>query len=155
MKKTVKILSLYLMTAATLASCSGNDSPDDNEGLSQKEMAISRAADEYVDNTVLPTYKDMADAAIELHDLCLAIQSKHEAGTLTGADIKSAGESWKNPVKAGNCRRLSFSDLPPTIISTRISTLGLSTRPPWMIFLQRYGAERKTGASTTTADMAS
>lgn len=100
MKKTVKILSLYLMTAATLASCSGNDSPDDNEGLSQKEMAISRAADEYVDNTVLPTYKDMADAAIELHDLCLAIQSKHEAGTLTGADIKAAGESWKKSRKS-------------------------------------------------------
>ena len=70
------------------------------DDLSAKDKAISLAAEEYVDYTVLPTYKDMADAAIELHDLCLAMQAKHEAGTLTAADIMAAGESWKKSRKS-------------------------------------------------------
>ena len=41
----------------------------------------------------------MADAAIELYDLCETIQQKHAAGTLTTADVTAAGNAWKKSRK--------------------------------------------------------
>ncbi len=99
MNKFVKIMPAMLLATLPLVSCS-DDKPVNEDDLSVKDKAISLAAEEYVDYTVLPTYKDMADAAIELHDLCLAMQAKHEAGTLTAADIKAAGDSWKKSRKS-------------------------------------------------------
>lgn len=99
MKRTLPILALFMM-GASLVSCSSDDEPNDDSQLSVKEKMISTAANEYVDHTVLPTYADMADAAIELHDLCLAIQNKHAAGTLTSADIEAAGNAWKKSRKS-------------------------------------------------------
>lgn len=99
MKRFAKLLPVALMAVLPMTSCS-DDEPGNNDELSANEQKISLAADEYVDNTVLPTYKAMADAAIELHDLCLAMQSKHAAGTLTSVDVKAAGESWKKSRKS-------------------------------------------------------
>lgn len=99
--KTKKITMALLLTAIpfSLASC-GDDPENAENNLTAKDNAISAAATEYVDFTVLPTYKDMADAAIELHDLCLVMQQKHEAGTLSEADIKVAGDAWKKSRKS-------------------------------------------------------
>lgn len=96
-----KALILLPLAAMPLTSCSddgGEDTP--GETLTAKETALKAATVAYVDHTVLPTYKDMADAAIELYDLCLTIQSKWEAGTLTSADISAAGEAWKRSRKS-------------------------------------------------------
>ncbi len=101
MKKFLSLLAMSAMVMGMTTACS--DSDDDNllDGdLSEKEEAISRATVPYINNTVLPTYKSMADAAIDLHDQCLAIQSKHAAGTLTAADIKTAGDTWKKSRKS-------------------------------------------------------
>lgn len=85
-----------LCCALPFASCSdSNDSPSDPSALSEKEATLKNAAEAYVDHTVLPTYSSMADHAIELADLCAAMQEKHAAGTLTPADIEAAGEAWK------------------------------------------------------------
>lgn len=94
-----KILSLALLHVLTLGfvmtSCSDdNDGPESGE-LSQKEQTLQKASSAYVNHTVLPTYKGMADNAIKLYDLCETISDKHEAGTLSEADIVAAGNAWK------------------------------------------------------------
>ena len=101
MKKVFSLLALSAAVMTMTTACSDNNDDDilDNN-LSAKEEAISRAVVPYINNTVLPTYKSMADAAIELHDLCLTIQSKHAAGTLTSADVKAAADTWKKSRKS-------------------------------------------------------
>lgn len=92
--KTSKFL-LFGLTALLFASCSNdNDQPSTDE-LTAKEKALQAATVDYVDHTVLPTYSDMADAAILMRDLCHTMQEKHAEGTLTTADIQAAGEAWK------------------------------------------------------------
>lgn len=93
MKKIMFMALAGLMGAATLTSCS-SDNPGNDE-MSAKESALSDAAVAYVNNTVLPTYKGMADAAVELYDNCVTIQEHHAAGSLTEADVKAAADSWK------------------------------------------------------------
>lgn len=89
------------LAAMSLAACSdSDDSVVDNDDMSAKEQGLSLAVNDYVDNTVLPTYSDMADAAIRLYDRCETIREHFDAGTLTEADIKAAGDEWKKSRKA-------------------------------------------------------
>lgn len=97
----MKIPTLILAAAVALMaqSCSdSNDGPDTS--LSEKEKSLQAATRAYVLNTVLPTYEDMADAAIRMRDLCHTMQDKHAAGTLTQVDIKAAGDAWKQARKS-------------------------------------------------------
>jgi hypothetical protein len=64
-----------------------------------KETTLSAAASNYIDNVVLPTYKSMADAAINLYDYCVVMQDKNNSGTLTTADIENAANAWKTSRK--------------------------------------------------------
>lgn len=93
----MKFSKLFLLPVVALAmtGCSDNDEPKNDNELSAKEQTLKAATEAYVDNTVLPTYKAMADAAVNMCDLCHTMQAKHAAGTLTEADIKAAGEAWK------------------------------------------------------------
>lgn len=99
-----KIISLFLLSALpvamSLTSCSEDNEPDDvkttdESTMSEKESMLKDAANDYVNHTVLPTYKGMADAAIELYDKCEIISDKHAAGTLEKADIEAAATAWK------------------------------------------------------------
>lgn len=96
-------LNVFIAGAAvalcSLSACS--DKNDDYvEPVSEKESALKDAVVAYVDHTVLPTYAAMADASIELYDLCVEIKSKKTAGTLTTADVQKAGEVWKSSRKS-------------------------------------------------------
>lgn len=92
-----KLLNIAL--AATLmigfTACSDDD---DNNGpgneLSQKEKTFKAAIVPYVDNTIVPTYKGMADNAILMSDACNAIAEAFENGTLTSEHVKAAGNYW-------------------------------------------------------------
>lgn len=96
MKRFALLAVSGAIIASGLSSCSDSDEKTTNEGeLSQKEEMFKAAAADYVDHTVLPTYGAMADAAIELCDLCNVIREKHEAGTLSTTDIANAGTAWK------------------------------------------------------------
>lgn len=88
------------LTMTSASSCSSNGEPEPGDELTAKEKAIQSAASDYVNHTVLPTYKNMADASIELYDLCRDIQEKWEAGTLTTSDIAAAGMAWKTSRKS-------------------------------------------------------
>lgn len=82
------------------ASCSDNDNNAPGaDDLSAKEEALRDATEDYVTKTVLPTYAAMADAAIEMRDLCRVMQTKHADGSLAQADIQAAGEAWKRARK--------------------------------------------------------
>jgi hypothetical protein len=98
MKQFLKLMLVpALVTSMSLASCS--DSNSDDEETSAKETLLGNAATDYINNTVLPTYKGMADAAINLYDYCTVIQEKHGNGTLTSADVKNAADAWKTSRK--------------------------------------------------------
>jgi predicted lipoprotein len=98
MKKFLKLMLVpALVTSMSLASCS--DSNSDDEETSAKETLLGSAATDYINNTVLPTYKGMADAAIDLYEYCTVIQDKHAAGTLTSSDVQNAADAWKTSRK--------------------------------------------------------
>ncbi len=88
------VLALCGLTLFTMSSCSDNDEPDDST-LSEKEQAFQKATTPYVNVTVIPTYKEMADNAILLYNKCVEIREKFDAGTLTQNDIVTAGNYWK------------------------------------------------------------
>ncbi len=120
MKKINTIL--FAAAALTLGACSDDDSNGSGAAsLDPQEAALKAVVTDYVDNTVVPTYRGLADASMRLADICDAMCEAGPAG-LTEAQVRSAGEAW---IEA---RR--FSALPPTIISTPTSIPGLSTRPP-------------------------
>lgn len=98
--KTILAGAMSLAVALPLASCS-DDSTTSNEpeNLSEKEVALKKAAEDYIGNAVLPTYKGMADAAITLYENCNTLRSHFKAGTLTETDVKAAGEAWKTSRK--------------------------------------------------------
>jgi predicted lipoprotein len=98
MKNYLQLLIVPALVAGmSLTSCSDDNNED--EETSAKETVLSKAATDYINNTVLPTYKGMADAAIELFDYCEVMQEKHSAGTLTGADVQNAATAWKTSRK--------------------------------------------------------
>ncbi len=102
----IKFMTWALAGVLTIgmANCSDNNDPTPDPGvnpeLSAKELALKAALTPYIDGTVLPTYREMADRAMELYNLCEIMQAKHEDGTLSEADIKAAGDAWKASRKA-------------------------------------------------------
>ncbi|MBD5224679.1 MAG: hypothetical protein HDS68_01760 [Bacteroidales bacterium] len=101
MKSTVikSFLAGTACVATLLCSCS-DDTTNEFNPYEQQESVLRDAVVAYIDHTVLPTYADMADAAVELADLCNAIMEKSLEGTLTTADVVSAGEVWKQSRKS-------------------------------------------------------
>lgn len=91
--KSCSAVILGALFSVSVVSCS-EDSSSDAE-LSEKEATFKAAVKPYVNHTVIPTYEDMADNAILLYDQCVTIREKFDKGTLTDADIVTAGNYWK------------------------------------------------------------
>ncbi len=62
---------------------------------SDKEAALQRVAAPYVNNTVVATYRAMADAGVTLLGQCEQILAAQEAGQDYAALIKEADASWR------------------------------------------------------------
>ncbi len=94
MKKTIKtplaVLACMAMTVGFTACEPENVETVDNA----KEKLFQSITSDYVDYTIVPTYKGMADNAILLADACVDIQEAHADGTLTQAMIAEAGNYW-------------------------------------------------------------
>ena len=97
--KTSAIIAMSAVMAGSMTSC--NDDNGSNSGeLSTKEEALKDAVTPYVNNTVIPTYKSMADAAIKLMDACNEARDLFDSDK-TGAQAKitEAGDYWKESRK--------------------------------------------------------
>lgn len=76
-----------------LAAC-GDPDGDGDEPPTGKEEAFKNAIIPYVDHTVIPTYKGMADNAILMSEACDEIYDAFKAGNLTTDMVKTAGKYW-------------------------------------------------------------
>ncbi len=79
--------------AVLLCGCE-NDNNGAADATDAKEAALQAAIVPYVDRTIIPTYKGMADNAILMSEACDAIFESFEAGTLTSRQVELAGEYW-------------------------------------------------------------
>lgn len=93
MIKTIKTLSLMLGAALLATSCSDDDNNDVNNPVDADEAALQAVVTDYVNNTVVPTYRGLADASVKLADLCDAMCDAGVAN-LTEAKIAEAGDAW-------------------------------------------------------------
>ena len=77
------------MTVTACSDSDNNDAPD----VDAQDEALKAVVKDYVDCTVVPTYRGLADAAVKLADVC---DEMCEGGiaNLTTAQIEEAGRYW-------------------------------------------------------------
>ena len=76
--------------AAGMSSCENNPATDP---YAQQEAELQKVVTDYVDKTVIPTYRGLADASMELYDACLAMREAG-AANLTTAMVQAADDAW-------------------------------------------------------------
>lgn len=95
-KKMIKN-SLYLfvgtMMTASMTGCNDDSNTSDTTSSSSQEQILQSVITDYVDCTIIPTYRGMADASIELHDACLAMRNAG-TGNVTTEMVQTAGNAW-------------------------------------------------------------
>ena len=112
-------LAAVLAAVFAMVSCEKSGLGNDTA----KDQALQKANEQFVDGTVVPTYKALADE-------CLALQSTLEKlkETKTDALVKEACKQWKDARQFWEWR-LSFLVPLHNMELTLISIRGLSTRP--------------------------
>lgn len=90
--------NFFLSAAAALAAagfcaCERSHTPEEDP-TDSKETALKAAVLSYVDHTIVPTYRGMADNAMLLSEACDAIFEAFETGTLTEELVAEAGRCW-------------------------------------------------------------
>lgn len=96
MKQFLKFPFCMALGAMLFATTACSDHDVDDEDYKTREMALQAATTSYVNNTVIWTYKNLADESLDLYDKCAAMQSAFNAGNLTTDLIKAAGDEWKS-----------------------------------------------------------
>lgn len=98
--KTSAIIAMSAVMATSMISCNDDNSGNTGE-LSTKEETLKDAVTLYVNNTVIPTYKSMADASIKLMNACNEARDAFTANDMTSAQdkIAEAGNYWKESRK--------------------------------------------------------
>lgn len=95
-KKMIKN-SLYLfvgtMMTASMTGCNDDSNTSDTTSSSSQEQILQSVITNYVDCTIIPTYRGMADASIELHNACLAMRNAG-TGNVTTEMVQTAGNAW-------------------------------------------------------------
>ena len=92
-KKMIKnSLYLFVGTMMTSSMTGCNDDSNTSDTTSQEQILQSVITD-YVDCTIIPTYRGMADASIELHNACLAMRNAG-TGNVTTEMVQTAGNAW-------------------------------------------------------------
>ncbi|MDR1585484.1 MAG: peptidase M75 [Prevotellaceae bacterium] len=86
MKKFFKFLVVAALPAITFVACDNGNEVDDND----KDLALTPVVEQYVNKTVIPTYKNLADATIELVEALEALRA-----SVTEANINAATSAWK------------------------------------------------------------
>ncbi len=90
---------IYSIAAAALvlgfSACSDNDDPKPEPSVEPDatETAFKGIIEDYVNNSVVPTYRGLADASIKLADVCDRM-CNGGVENLTPAMIEEAGKNW-------------------------------------------------------------
>lgn len=95
--KSIYTLAMSAMVAVSLTACSDDEPATEGGGNDNaKDIALKAAIDPYVDNTVVPNYKVMADEAIELYNQCVQIRDRFIAGDINAANgyVEQACQHW-------------------------------------------------------------
>ena len=88
-----KIFKLALSAACVMGMAACNNGGTDVK--SDKETALQQAVTPYVNNTVIATYKHMADAGVTLLVQSQTILEKVEKGEDYAQQMRDAGTSWR------------------------------------------------------------
>ena len=97
--KTSAFIAMSAIMATSITSCDDNNGENTGD-LSAKEQTLKDAVTPYVNNTVIPTYKSMADAAIKLMNACNEAKDKFDSDKEGAqAKIAEAGDYWKESRK--------------------------------------------------------
>lgn len=91
------LILLAILFSGCLFSCDDDD--DDIDTPVEKDQQLKPAIGQYVDNTVIATYKLLADYTIELREDLIKLRNEK-----TDENVKKAAETWK---KARNVWELS------------------------------------------------
>lgn len=99
------LMGAFAVTAFT--ACSDDDNDGGGNGNNDREnptitnqwsgvySQMWNVANQYINNVVYPTYQNLASSADELYQSAVELQSKHNAGTLTDADVDETCEKFK------------------------------------------------------------
>lgn len=95
MKSTIKFQKIWAIALAVglsfaVISCDDNDDPKTNTDKDLDATQVATLA-QYVDNVVVTTYKNLADAALEMQN---AVAKLHTEGGLTQENVKAACDTW-------------------------------------------------------------
>ena len=71
------------------------DNPTVGNQWTGVQSEMWEVANQYVNQVVYPTYKNLAASADVLYEQAVTMQQKHDAGTLTDADVEAACEAFK------------------------------------------------------------
>ena len=97
-------LCIGALAMTSLSACSDDDAPDlggdkENPVIGNRWSGIQaemwEVANQYINQVVFPTYKNLAASADVLYEEAVSVQQKHGAGTLTDADVEAACEAFK------------------------------------------------------------
>ena len=85
-----KCAILTLALAAFTLSCSkGNTDPNNDDAEKEKEETLNAIVAQYVDKTVIATYRSLADESIVLYNSLLTLKENK-----TAANVEAAAKSW-------------------------------------------------------------
>lgn len=90
--RKIAYLTLSLALAGTFAACSDDDGTEAGDDLTPREQMLKAATEAFVNKTVIPTYKSLADECLQLLEKCETMQAALAAGNLTTAQVKAAGD---------------------------------------------------------------
>lgn len=85
--------SMIVAAAVVATACSDDDSAGERMH-DAREQSLEAAARYFVDNTVIPTYRSLADQTIALTEACEAMQAAFAEGRLTTALVAEACDCW-------------------------------------------------------------
>lgn len=96
--KTVKYLfaALAAVTLSTgMTSCSDDDNDDPNLIIDPVEDSLAAPVADFVNKTVVATYKNLADASISLTEICEEMEESYGDNTKLAQLVGEAGTAWK------------------------------------------------------------
>ncbi|MGM9859559.1 MAG: imelysin family protein [Muribaculaceae bacterium] len=93
MNKKLLYLSFSLTTVMCLCACSDDNDKPAADATDAKELALQGVVTDYVNNSLVPTYRGLADASMRLADVCDEMCTIGVAN-LTEAKIQEACDAW-------------------------------------------------------------